>query len=124
MLRDYIGLREEEEKGRVEERGRRGCWEALLCPRLSGSSGGFQAEIPFPGSSQGRAGLRWAVWAVPTCSLTAASFHAGSLGMLEAPWPGMEAAGASREALCVLRELLSCLKSSAFQRKADPYIEM
>ena len=34
MLRDYTGLREEEEKGREKERGRDGWWEALPCPPL------------------------------------------------------------------------------------------
>lgn len=34
MLRDYIDLREEEEKGREKERGRDGWWEALPCPPL------------------------------------------------------------------------------------------
>ena len=46
------------------------------------------------------------------------------LGCPKPPRPGMEAAGASRAALGVLRELLSYLKSSAFQRRADPYREM
>lgn len=89
-------------KGREIERREHSCWEALPGPRtpqgsclslscpLSRSGRGSQAEIPFPGSSQGRAGGRWDVWAGPTCSLTAASFHAGSLGMTEAAaaWEG------------------------------------
>lgn len=68
----------------------------------SGNSGwpgqkqqGFPAEIPFPGSSQGRF---WSLWGLcglcpPAPSLPAASFHAGSLGMTLATGPGMEAAG-------------------------------
>lgn len=96
MHRDYIGLREKEEKGERKRR-ERGCWEALPGPlivheaRLSlpcllgRNSRSSLAEIPFPGSSQGRSSHCWDVWAVPTCSLTAASFHAGSLGMTKAP---------------------------------------
>lgn len=75
--------------------GGRPCHALLCCTslsatirRLSRSSGGPQAEIPFPGSSQGRSGHGWAVWAVPTCSLPAASFHASSLGMPEASEAG------------------------------------
>lgn len=100
MLRDYIGLRERRRKGekrRGEDTvGGRPCHALLHCisrppppiRQLSRSSGGPQAEIPFPGSSQGRSGHGWAVWAVPTCSLPAASFHAGSPGMPEAAEAG------------------------------------
>lgn len=96
MLRDYIGLRESREKGeRREERPwsqggpAHGACLSLSGP-LSRSSRGSQAEIPFPGSSQGRSGHCWDVWAVPTCCLTATSFHAGSLGMTKAAvaWDG------------------------------------
>lgn len=65
-----------------EERGKRaGGWQALPSPGLhmcllglpgllSRSSRGSQAEITFPGSSQGRSGRCWDMWAVPTCCLT------------------------------------------------------
>lgn len=80
MLRDYTGLREKEKKRKREEREKRGesevagrhCQPPSIPPTahhaslslsglLSRSSRGPQAEIPFPGSSQGRSGHCWDV---------------------------------------------------------------
>lgn len=132
MLRDYIGFREGEEKGREKERGeRREVVAGRPCPALP-------ITPAWPSQPEGAAG-------VPRLKFHSQVAHradlatAGMCGLCPPapPWqphsmpaplgcskPGMEAAGASRVALCVLRELLSCLKSSAFQRRADPYIEM
>lgn len=54
---------------------------------LLGPSGGSAGAAGIPGlkfHSQVAHRADLAVWAVPTCSLPAASFHAGSLGMPQA----------------------------------------
>lgn len=128
MLGDYIGLRERGERGKKET------GESMVAGPPCGT---LRLHMAPASASVGAAGVprlkfhsqvahRAELVAAGTCGLCppAPSRQPHSMlapsGCPKLQRPGREAAGEGRAALCVLGELLSCLKSSAFQSRADP----
>lgn len=124
MHRDYIGLREKEEKGPCQAlrllMKLALAYHACSAETAGVSSPKFHSQVAHRADlvTAGMCGL-----CPPAPSRQPHSTLAPS-GWPKRLRPGMEAAGKGRAALCILWEFLSCLKSSAFQRRADPYIEM
>lgn len=102
MLRDYLGLRESEEKReRRAERREHDCRQALPLLRAQREPRGSQAEIPFPGSSQADLAAAGTGGLCPPAPSRRPHSTPAPPGCPKPPRPGMEAAGPGRAALRV-----------------------